>query len=301
MSIVVVGSVALDSVETPFGKVREAIGGSAVYFSLAAGLYADVRLVGVVGTDYPPEHVRMLRDRGVDVAGLRAEPGRTFRWAGRYDYDLNECQTLDTQLNVFATFRPELPESYRDAGVVFLANIEPGLQLDVLRQVRRPWLRAMDTMNYWIAGQRDRVAEVMRGVDVVMVNEAELRQFAGTYSLSAAAREVLALGPRALVVKKGEYGAVAFAEGLYFVAPAYPCDEVRDPTGAGDSFAGGFLGYLAREGRLTPEAIRRALIHGSVIASFTVEDFSVRRLLSLRPEEIACRYEEFRRFTYFGD
>lgn len=281
MSIVVVGSVALDTVETPFGKVDGALGGSAVYFSLAASHYADVRLVGVVGTDFPAECVELLRQRRVDVAGLRYEPGETFRWAGRYDYNLNDCQTLDTRLNVFATFRPRLPEAYRDAGVVFLANIDPALQLEVLGQVRRPWLTAMDTMNYWIAGKRELVTEVMRAVDLVLVNEAELRQYAGTYSLHAAARQVLALGPRAVVVKKGENGAVVFAEGVYFVAPAYPVTEVRDPTGAGDSFAGGLLGHLANQGQLTPAALRRALVHGSVVASFTVEDFSVRRLLTI--------------------
>ncbi len=301
MSIVVVGSVALDSVETPFGKVDEALGGSATYFSLAARHYAEVQLVGVVGTDFPREHVELLRARGVDLAGLRAEPGETFRWAGRYDYDLNNCQTLDTRLNVFATFKPDLPDEYRDAGVVFLANIHPELQLDVLRQVRHPWLTAMDTMNYWIAGCRDRVAEVMRAVDVVLVNEAELRQFAGKSSLTAAARGVLALGPKAVVIKRGEYGAVAFAEGVYFVAPAYPLEEVRDPTGAGDSFAGGFLGQLAREGRMTPASLRRALIHGSVVASYTVEDFGVRRLLTLCPDDVSRRYREFHDLTHFED
>jgi len=301
MSIVVVGSVALDSVETPFGKVDQAVGGSAVYFSLAASHYADVKLVGVVGTDFPPECAEMLRRRGVDLEGLRFEEGETFRWAGRYDYNLSDCQTLDTRLNVFATFRPQLPESYRDAGVVFLANIDPALQLNVLQQVRRPWLTAMDTMNYWISGKRDLVTQVMRSVDVVIVNEGELRQYAGTYSLLAAAREVLALGPKALVVKKGEYGAVMFADGVYFVAPAYPLEVVRDPTGAGDSFAGGFLGHLASEGRVAMDALKRALIHGSVVASYVVEDFGVGRLLTLQPDDISQRYQDFRQFTHFED
>lgn len=301
MSVVVVGSVALDSVETPFGKVEEALGGSAVYFSLAAGHYTDVKLVGVVGSDFPRKHVDLLRSRGVGLEGLRVERGETFRWAGRYDFNLNDCETLYTRLNVFATFDPELPDSYRDAAVVFLANIDPELQLDVLGQVRRPWLRAMDTMNYWIAGKRDAVTAVMRSVDLVIVNEAELRQYAGTYNLLAAAREILSLGPKALVVKKGEYGAVLFADSTYFVAPAYPLEVVRDPTGAGDSFAGGFLGYLARERSLTNDALKRALVHGSVVASYTVEDFSVGRLISLQQREVAERYEEFRKFTYFTD
>ena len=297
MSIVVVGSVALDSVETPFGKAVEALGGSATYFSLAASHFHPVQLVGVVGSDFPSAHVDLLARRGVDLAGLAVEGGATFRWAGRYDLDLNNCETLDTQLNVFATFRPSLPESYRDAGVVFLANIDPNLQLDVLKQVKRPWLTAMDTMNFWISGQRDRVAEVMRSVDVVIVNEAELRQFAGTPSLQRAARQVLALGPKALVVKKGEYGAAVYGDGLYFVLPAYPLEEVKDPTGAGDSFAGGFLGYLARAGELSNQALRHALVFGSVVASFAVEDFSVRRLVRLTPEEIAGRYRDFREYT----
>ena len=301
MSIVVVGSVALDSVETPFGKVDEALGGSAVYFSLSAGYYTDVKLVGVVGTDFPRQHVELLRSRGVHLEGLQFEAGETFRWAGRYSYNLNECETLYTRLNVFASFRPQLPEVYRDADVVFLANIDPSLQLDVLRQVRRPWLTAMDTMNYWISDQRDAVTQVMRLVDVVIVNEGELRQYAETYSLLAAARQVLALGPKALVVKKGEYGAVMFSDGVYFVAPAYPLEEVRDPTGAGDSFAGGFLGHLASEGQITRGALKRALIHGSVIASYVVEDFGVRRLLTLGPDEVSRRYQEFREFTHFED
>jgi sugar/nucleoside kinase (ribokinase family) len=301
MTIVVVGSVALDSVETPFGKAVEALGGSATYFSLAARHFHPVQLVGVVGGDFPAAHVDLLAKSGVDLTGLTVEEGLTFRWAGRYDLNLNDCKTLDTQLNVFATFRPSLPEAYRDAGVVFLANIDPSLQLEVLKQVRRPWLTAMDTMNFWISGQRDRVAEVIRSVDVVIVNEAELRQFAGTPSLHAAARQVLSLGPKALVVKKGEYGAAVYGDDLYFVVPAYPLDEVKDPTGAGDSFAGGFLGYLARAGQLSPPTLRRALVYGSVVASFTVEDFSVRRLVRLTPEEIAERYRDFREFTEFGE
>lgn len=320
MSIVVVGSVALDSVETPFGKVDDALGGSATYFSLAARQFAEVDLVGVVGSDFPPANVDLLAERGVGLEGLRSEEGSTFRWAGRYHANMNECETLDTRLNVFATFQPKLPESYRDAGVVFLANIEPHLQLDVLRQVRRPWLTAMDTMNLWIEIAHDTVTEVMKSVDIVFVNETELRLYAGTENLVTAARHVLALGPKALIVKRGEYGSVLYAQdagareadaegmdgaaavsgrGVYFVAPAYPCEQVKDPTGAGDSFAGGFLGYIAREGNASPEALRRALVYGGVIGSFTVEDFGVRRLLALRADEIAQRYQEFREFTMF--
>lgn len=300
MSIVVVGSVALDSVETPFGQVDNALGGSAVYFSLAARHYAPVKLVGVVGEDFPSEHVDLLKRNGVDARGLQVAPGKTFRWAGRYDFDLNVAHTLDTQLNVFAEFHPHLPEDYRASDFVFLANIDPTLQLDVLKQIERPKLVVMDTMNFWISGKREALTEVIQSVDVVLMNEAELRQYADSYSLIVAARRVLALGPRAVVVKKGEYGAVLFADGLYFVAPAYPLEDVRDPTGAGDSFAGGFVGYLAQRGEWDDETLRRAVVHGSVAASFTVEDFSVRRLARLSDAEIRARYQEFRHFTSFG-
>lgn len=301
MGIVVVGSVALDSVATPAGAVENALGGSAVYFSLAARQHADVRLVGVVGQDFPAEHTALLCDHGVCVEGLRVEDGLTFRWAGRYGENLSDCETLDTQLNVFADFRPSLPESYRDAGVVFLANIDPDLQLEVLNQVRNPWLTAMDTMNLWIAIKKGAVTEVMRQVDVVFLNEGELKQFTGQGNVYAAARQVLALGPKVVVVKKGEYGAALFSDGSYFVAPAFPVEDVKDPTGAGDSFAGGFLGHLAGAGALSEAAARRALVHGSVIASFTVEDFSVRRLLRLTPAEVQSRFDAFREFTSFGE
>ncbi|MBI2939958.1 MAG: sugar kinase [Chloroflexi bacterium] len=299
MGILVVGSVALDSVATPFGQVERALGGSAVYFSLAARHYRTVRLVGVVGDDFPEEYVRLLRESAVDLRGLQSVPGQTFHWAGRYDHDLNVAHTLDTRLNVFAGFHPVLPDSYRASEFVFLANIDPTLQLDVLRQVERPLLTVVDTMNFWIAGKRDALTEVIRQTDVVLMNEAELRQYAGTDRLLAGARHVLSLGPRALVVKKGENGAALFADGVYFVAPAYPLEEVRDPTGAGDSFAGGFVGYLARTGDVTDAALRRAVIHGSVAASFTVEDFSVRRLVRVTRDEVGRRFQDMRQFTWF--
>lgn len=299
MSVLVVGSVALDAVETPFGRVEEALGGSATYFATAASLYAQVQLVGVVGHDFPRAHVDFLKRRGVDVLGLQVEEGQTFRWAGRYDYDLNVAHTLDTQLNVFATFHPQLPEGYEQAAYVLLANIDPDLQIEVLRQVRAPRLTALDTMNYWITNKRAALEEAISLVDVVLMNEAEARQFAGTQNLQRAARRILALGPRALVVKKGEYGAVLFANSSYFVAPAYPLELVKDPTGAGDSFAGGFIGYLAGVAETDEAHMRRALIHGSVVASFCVEDFSVGRLATLTKAEIGRRYQEFRHFTHF--
>ncbi len=304
MSILVVGSVALDSIQTPFGQADEVLGGSATYFSAAARLYDQVNLVAVVGTDFPQHHIDFLQTRGVNTAGLQIAEGKTFRWTGRYGYDLNSAETLDTQLNVFGTFRPDLPESYRDAEYVFLANIDPVLQLQVLAQVRKPRLTALDTMNYWINYRKDELSKAISAVDIVLINEAEARQYANTFSLMRAARKILSQGPKALVVKKGEYGAVMFANGnspinSFFFAPAYPLEKISDPTGAGDSFAGGFIGYLARQQSLEPDDIRRAIIHGSVVASYTVEDFGVSRLAELNAAEITTRYEEFKRFTCF--
>ncbi|MBI4317436.1 MAG: sugar kinase [Chloroflexi bacterium] len=301
MSILVVGSVALDTVETPFGAVADALGGSATYFSIAASLYANVSLVAVVGTDFSDRHVAVLRGRGVDLAGLQVDEGKTFRWAGKYDYDLNSAHTLDTQLNVFATFHPTLPAAYRSSPFLFLANIDPDLQYEVLQQVGDARLKVMDTMNFWIEGKRESLTRTMGAVDVVLMNEAEVREYAQTYNLSLAARRILALGPKALIVKKGEYGCVMFSESGYFVAPAYPLEEVKDPTGAGDSFAGGFIGCLARAGEVTPALVRRAIIHGCVVASFAVEDFSVERLLTVTPDDIDRRYREFLEFTCFDE
>ncbi|MBI3978909.1 MAG: sugar kinase [Chloroflexi bacterium] len=299
MSVLVVGSVALDTVETPFGRAEEALGGSAVYFSTAASLFTQVNLVGVVGNDFPPQHGEFLRQRGIDVRGLQVQQGSTFRWVGRYDYDLNVAHTVDTRLNVFADFHPVLPAGYEASEFVLLANIHPALQIEVLRQVHRPRLTVLDTMNYWIESQREALTAAMRQVDVVLMNEGEVREFAQTYSLIRAARTVLQLGPRAVIVKKGEYGAVLFSNDHYFVAPAYPLEDVKDPTGAGDSFAGGFIGYLAQTGDVSPENIRRAIVHGSVVASFCVEDFSVARLASATKDEVAERFREFRQFTLF--
>ncbi|MHB8618664.1 MAG: PfkB family carbohydrate kinase [Chloroflexota bacterium] len=298
MSILVVGSIALDSVETPFGRVDDALGGAATYFSTAASLYSQVQLVGVVGDDFPSRHVEFLRDRGVDLAGLQRRAGKTFRWAGRYDYEnLNVAHTLDTQLGLFASFDPELPESYRDAECVFLANIDPVLQLKVLRQVRSPRLKVLDTMNFWISSKKSELTEVIRQVDVLLMNEGECLQYAETFSLVKAARLLLGLGPRVVIAKKGEYGAALFARGSYFFAPAYPIEDVKDPTGAGDTFAGGFVGYLAREHDYSLPAMKRAVIHGSTVASFTVEEYSVDRLRSLTADDIEQRVRDFEHFT----
>jgi sugar/nucleoside kinase (ribokinase family) len=304
MSILVVGSVALDSIQTPFGKVKDALGGSATYFSAAARLYDLVNLVAVVGTDMPEEHVDFFRQRQVNLDGLQVADGKTFRWAGRYGYDMNTAETLDTQLNVFADFHPVLPDQYKDAQYVFLANIDPALQLEILSQIRRPKLTVLDTMNYWINYSKDMLSKVISAVDIVLLNEAEARQYANTFSLIRAAHKILSQGPKALVVKKGEYGATMYANGgdptrSFFSVPAYPLEKIQDPTGAGDSFAGGFLGYLAQQGEITKENIQRAIVHGSVVASFTVEGFGVERLKTLTMTEIQRRYNDFKQFTNF--
>ena len=292
--LLVVGSVALDSVETPFGKVQEVLGGSATFFSYAASFLTQVRLVATVGQDFPEPHVKLLRDRGVDVRGLQVATGKTFRWTGAYGYDLNEAKTLDTQLNVFADFRPELDEMQARTPYLFLANIDPELQLAVLKQMRgRPKLIALDTMNFWIKGKREALVRVLREVDVVTINDGEARQLAEEPNLIKAARKIAALGPRTVVVKRGEYGALLFDGGAFFVVPAYPLESVFDPTGAGDTFAGGFMGYLAFRDRTDAATVRRAMVYGSVMASFTVEDFSLNRLAHLDTREIDRRYKEF--------
>lgn len=304
MSILVVGSLALDSIQTPFGRVKDALGGSATYFSTAASLFDQVNLVGVVGSDFPQDALAFLKSRRIDMRGLQVAEGKTFRWAGRYDYDMNSAQTLDTQLNVFATFHPELPEDYKDSDFVFLANIDPELQIEVVKQVRNPKLVVLDTMNYWIDYKREALTEAFKLADVIIINEAETRQFGKTFSLIRGARKILELGPKVLVIKRGEYGASMFADGddpisSYFFVPAYPLEKIQDPTGAGDSFAGGFMGSLARADHLSIGAMKRAIVTGSVVASFVVEDFSLNRLKTLTHDELEQRYEDFKHFTHF--
>ena len=301
MPLLAVGSIALDSVETPFGKREEVLGGSATYFSTAASFFGPVRVVATVGEDFPQEHVTFLASRGVDVTGLERRPGRTFRWKGRYDFDLNQAHTLDTQLNVFADFAPELPAAYRNSDYVFLGNIDPDLQRRVLDQVREPRFVACDTMNFWIESKRRSLLETLRRVDMLFVNDAEARQLAGEHNVVKAARRILTFGPRALVVKRGEYGALFFTGDHVFAASAYPLPALFDPTGAGDSFAGGFMGYLASRGREDLDVMRRAIVLGGVLASFAVEQFSLERLKTLTFDEIRRRYAEFRQLTHFDD
>jgi len=297
--LVVVGSVALDSVTTPFGKVREVLGGSATYFSYAASFFTNVRLVATVGDDFPEEHLRLLKERGIDMTGLQVSRGRTFRWVGEYGFDLSEARTIDTQLNVFADFKPTLPSALKKTPFLFLANIAPELQLDVLRQMERPQLVALDTMNFWIQGRREALFRVLAEVDVLLVNDAEARQLVKEPNLIKAAREILKLGPRTVVVKRGEYGAVMVSNGHFFFVPAYPLESVFDPTGAGDTFAGGFMGYIAAQGVVDQATVRRAIVYGAVMASFTVEDFSLNRLSRLSTAEIERRYAGFQDLVRF--
>ncbi|MGD2069782.1 MAG: PfkB family carbohydrate kinase [Gemmatimonadota bacterium] len=299
MSILVVGSVALDTVETPFGKAERVLGGSANFFAAAASLFGRVQVVGVVGDDYPLDELTFLTDRGVDISGVERVEGESFFWAGRYDYDLNSRDTLETRLGVFADFRPVVPEGFRDARFVFLGNIHPSLQLDVLDQVHEPELVFCDTMNYWIEGNREELVSLLSRVDVLLVNDAEARQLAQEPNLLLAARWIQARGPRHVVVKKGEHGAILYAPDWVFFAPGYPLDEVYDPTGAGDAFAGGFVGYLSGSGEVDRDELRRAMIYGSATGSYAVERFSIDRFRDLTALDVAHRVEEFREMTAF--
>ena len=299
MSILVVGSVALDSVETPFGSADRVIGGSGVFFSAAASLLGPVRLVGVVGADYPMEQLDFLTERGVDLAGVERAEGESFFWAGRYSYDLNLRDTLETRLGVFGDFAPQIPDEYRDSRYVFLGNIDPVLQLDVLDQMREPAAVICDTMNYWIEGSREALVELLKRVDILMVNDAEARQLAGDHNLLGAARWIQERGPRLVVVKKGEHGAILFGPDWMFFVPGFPLEVIFDPTGAGDSFAGGFVGYMASIDSQEPDDLRRAMVYGSVMGSFAVESFSVDRFRSLDEKEILHRIMEFKEMTAF--
>lgn len=299
--LVVVGSVALDSVEANGTVQDDVLGGSASFFSTAASYFAPVKLVAVVGEDMPEQHLKFLASRGVDLTGLERAHGKTFRWKGRYSDDLASRTTLDTQLNVFADFKPRLPEAWRDGEFLFLGNIHPTLQLDVLSQVKKPRLVAMDTMNFWIEGEPAALAKVLERVDLLVINDEEARLLSKEHNLPRAARAIRAMGPKTVIVKRGESGALLFHEHGVFAAPAYPLERVVDPTGAGDTFAGGFMGYLARVRDIGPQAVRRAMFYGSVMASFCVEDYSLDRLRGLSDGEIEGRYRAFRDLTHFED
>jgi sugar/nucleoside kinase (ribokinase family) len=299
MSLLVVGSVALDSVETPFGKADDVLGGSANYFAASASHQTPVQLVGVVGSDYPVEKLEALRARGVDLAGLEKADGESFRWRGRYRHDLNSAETLETRLGVFSHFKPKLPASFRSAEFVFLANIDPRLQIDVLAQIERPKLVACDTMNFWIESRRADLLTLLGKVDLITLNDAEARQLTEQANLVHAARWILERGPKTVLIKKGEHGAFMFTKDSIFFAPAYPLESVFDPTGAGDSFAGGFMGWLARTGDLSEANMRRAVIVGSAMGSFVVEGFSITRLLEVTAADIDRRVADFHRLVAF--
>lgn len=301
-SIVVVGSMAFDSIETPYGHADQALGGSANYFSLAASFFAPVKCVSVVGKDYPQTHLALLRAKGVDTSGIQQTQGKTFFWAGKYHDTMQEAETVETQLNVFENFEPTIPESYRNAEYVFLGNIMPELQLDVLTQVKKPKFVCLDTMNFWITGKREKLIEAISKTNGIIINEGELRLLTQTHNLVKAAKIVRKWGPSILVVKRGEYGAVLFHNDEVFSAPGLPLDNVIDPTGAGDTFAGGFMGFLAAQDNLKDEKLfKQAVIYGCVLASFTVQEFSFKSLLPLTMPEIKQRYQKFIHLTQFDE
>jgi sugar/nucleoside kinase (ribokinase family) len=301
MSVLVVGSVALDSVETPFGKADDVLGGSATFFSASASHLTKVSVVGVVGSDYPMEKLEPLKKRGVDFSGLERAEGSSFRWRGRYRHDLNSAETLETHLGVFSHFSPKIPDKLKSSPYLFLANIDPRLQLDVLQQVKKPKLVACDTMNFWIQSRRPDILELLSHVDLVTLNDAEARQLTEKANLVQAAQWIMARGPRHVIIKKGEHGAFMFTEKSIFFAPAFPLESVFDPTGAGDSFAGGFIGYLAATGDLSEANMRRAVIYGSVMGSFAVEKFSIERLMTVSRAEIDQRVKDMRRLVTFEE
>ena len=299
MSLLVVGSIALDSVATPFGETADAPGGSAVFFSAAGAILHPVQVVGVVGSDYPLGVLKVLERRGVDLSGVQQLPGESFRWKAKYSYDLSSRETLDTRLGVFAEFRPKLPERFRDARYLFLGNIDPELQLSVLDQVTKPSLVACDTMNYWISSKRDLLLELLRHIDLLMINDSEARELSGEWNIYRAAHWVLERGPRMVVVKQGEHGALLVNKESIFKAPAYPLQEVFDPTGAGDAFAGGFMAYLASTDDLADPNLRRAMVYGAVMGSFAVEAFGVAGLENVSAADVRARVRAFRDLVHF--
>ncbi|MCF7804598.1 MAG: sugar kinase [Candidatus Marinimicrobia bacterium] len=299
MAILVVGSVALDTIETPFDKREEALGGSAMYFSVAASYFSRVQMVGVVGTDFPEDAVTMLQEKGVDITGLQQVEGRTFRWSGRYHYDMNQRDTLDTQLNVFEEFTPEIPDKYKSTEYLFLANIHPALQLDVLGQVNDPALVITDTMNLWINTTLSDLKKVIARTDILLISDSEIRLLTEEPNLLVAAKMLLKEGPEVIIIKKGEHGAMMVDDSAVFFTPGFPLENIVDPTGAGDVFAGGLVGHLERCGKVNKKSLRQAVVYGSVMASFNVEDFSLDNLRSLEPQAIHQRYKRFYELTTF--
>ena len=299
MNVLVVGTVAFDSIETPFGSAERILGGSAAYFALGASFFAPVRIVGVVGEDFPQDYLDIFTQRDIDIAGIERARGETFHWRGRYHEDINLRDTVELHLNVLAGFEPKLPEVYRDAEYVFLGNIDPVMQMEVLRQIRRLKLVVLDTMDHWIRERQQELKQVLGRIEILVVNDSEARLLSGYDNIVKAARAILKMGPKMVLIKRGEYGVLQFSDSSVFATPAYPLEEVFDPTGAGDSFAGGFLGQLARSGDQSQGGLRRAIVYGSVVASFTVEDFGVKRLTDVSLAEIEERYQRFVQLTDF--
>lgn len=299
MSILVVGSVALDSIETPFGKKNEILGGSATFFSISASFFDRVNIIATVGEDFPEQYFKMLKCRKIGTGGIVINKGKTFRWEGKYEYDMNIAHTLATHLNVFQDFAPKIPDELRNSRILFLANIDPDLQESVLKQMNKPDLIACDSMNHWISNKKKSLEKFLHKVDIFLLNDAEARQFSGEANLLKAAKAIVSNGPKSVVIKKGEHGVLYYSKRSHFIAPAYPLENVYDPTGAGDTFAGGVVGYLSKAGKLSENIIRKSMVYGSIMASFTVEDFSVNRLLKLKMADITKRYVEFKKLTRF--
>jgi sugar/nucleoside kinase (ribokinase family) len=300
VSILVVGSVALDTVKTPFGECKDVLGGSATYFSVSASFFCPVSVVAVVGSDFPKRHMNFLKKRGIDTKGLAVENGKTFRWEGEYDWNFENPKTIATHLNVFSDFKPEIPPEYRDKKYLFLANIDPGLQLGVLNQMKkRPRVVACDTMNYWIENKRPGLLRLLKNVDIFFVNESEAKELTGEAGIVRAAKAILDLGPKKVIIKKGEHGSLLFSGESIFSAPAYLMESIYDPTGAGDTFAGGVMGYLASSGKVSNLTLRTAIVYGGVMATFAVRDFSLRRLGTIKKSDITKRFNEFRKLTRF--
>ncbi len=299
MAILVVGSVAFDTIKTPFGKVEKALGGSAVHFSSAASKLSKVHLVGVVGEDFGNDEMLFLQERGINIDALKKKPGRTFFWEGYYEYDMNQAHTVTTELNVFKTFNPVIPEDKKEISYVFLANIDPDIQLKLTQQIKTPKLIVCDTMNFWIENKKEQFLEVLKRVDIILLNDSEARQLMKTSNLLKAARQIISLGVSTVIIKKGEHGAIMITKDSLFVAPAFPMEEIIDPTGAGDSFAGGFLSFIDKKDKVNENVLRQAVIYATVIASFNVQDFGTKGLANITYIDIKARYKKLHSISQF--
>ncbi len=299
MSVLVVGKVALDTIKTPLGRKENILGGSASYSSVSASNFAKVNLVGVVGKDFPHKHVKLLNDKSIDLEGLSVEPGKTFKWEGEYGWDFSDPRTIATHLNLLAKFNPQIPQSYRNTKYLFLANIDPQIQLRVLKQMNKPKIVACDTMNYWIENSRKDLLKLLKLVDIFILNQSEARELMKEPNLIQAGKSLLKLGPKIVIIKKGEHGVLLFCQNSTFAAPALPLKSIVDPTGAGDTFAGGFIGYLAKAKKTDKNSLRKAVVYGSIMATFSVESFSLKRLASVTAKDIGRRMKEFRKYTAF--